>query len=110
MRRQKRSLFHFPSLPPASWEHWVQYNKTYSMKNWILGKLSVVLLVFITNFSIVGIPEHHKQQEQYHVTCRTPTVCSDWDKGDILPAECQHRRVSGYVGRWYQYDRERQKV
>ena len=56
-------------------------------------------LGFITILLFFGIPEHYSQQEQYHGTCRNPTVYSGWDKGDIPPVECQQRRVSDYLGK-----------
>ena len=43
--------------------------------------------MFITTAMFVGLPEHHRQPGQYRVTCRTPEVCSGWDKGDIPPVE-----------------------
>ena len=43
--------------------------------------------MFITIEMFVGLPEHHRQPGQYRVTCRTPEVCSGWDKGDIPPVE-----------------------
>ena len=46
-------------------------------------------LEFSTILLLFGIPEHYRQQEQYHVTCRNPTVSSDKDKGDIPPIENQ---------------------
>ena len=53
-------------------------------------------LEFLTILLLFGIPEHYRQQEQYRVTCRNPTVYSGLDKGDIPPVECQQRRVLDY--------------
>lgn len=59
----------------------------YFFKNWVLENLFVVFSNVHTILTIVGLPEQHKQLGQYHVTCRTLTVCSGWGKGDIPPIE-----------------------
>ena len=99
--KEKDSFQPTPLSPLPMRVIWVLYYLNSFIKNWISRKLQMSSLGFNTILLLFGIPEQHRQQERFHVTCRNPTVSSGWDKGDIPPVECPKRRVSDYMQRQY---------
>ena len=75
MRRQKKisPTCLVSPLPVESYLQSTEFSMiTFASKIEFLVNSLLPSITFITIVMIIGIPEHHKQRGQYHVTCRTP--------------------------------------